>query len=134
MSIPENLMYTNTHEWLEFVSENSVRIGITDFAQKRMRGIVFIDLLCIGDTVAVGQRFGDIESIKAVFEVFSPVSGIVAAVNTDVIDAPEKINESPYESWLIEVSDVTSYTEKLLDADVYRKAAWDDNAGENEEG
>jgi len=125
MSIPENLKYSKTNEWLSAAGESSAKIGLTDFAQKRMGGIVFVDLPNVGDTVAAGQSFGDVESTKAAFELISPVSGIVEAINEEVLNEPEKINSAPYESWLIEVSGITSQIE-MMDADVYGSACMGD--------
>ena len=133
MSIPKNLLYTKSHEWMDFTGENSAKIGLTDFAQKRMSSIVFVDLPSVGDTVTAGGRFADVESIKAVFEVFSPVSGTISAVNEEVAGAPERINEAPYDSWLIEVSDI-SLREGLMDANAYKCVCWTGDEEESEPG
>ena len=123
MSIPLNLKYSKSHEWVEFTERDIARIGLTDFAQKRMGSIVFVDLPDVGDEVTAGNQFGDIESIKAVFEVFSPVSGTIIAINEEVADAPEKINDAPYDSWLIEVSGISAQAE-LMDAGAYESVCW----------
>lgn len=104
-----NLLFSKDHIW---VRENfgTVKIGLSDFAQKSMRAVVFINLPEEGDVVTVGEAFGDVESLKTVSDLISPVDGVVSAVNADIVDSPELINEHPYESWLIEVK-----AEKLSD-------------------
>ena len=121
MNNPTGLKYSRTDEWLLPTGEGSARIGITDFAQEMMGSIVYVDLPGAGDVVTAGESFGVVESIKSAFEIISPVSGVVAALNSEAIDAPERINAAPYDSWLIEVSDITSQVE-LLDAEAYRSA------------
>ena len=120
-AVLENLKYAKSHEWVEELENGNVRIGITDFAQHELGDLVFVNLPEEGDEVSVGEAFADVESVKAVSDVMSPVSGVVAAINEELLDAPEKINEDPYGAWFIEVSDV-SETEDLLDADAYEKA------------
>ena len=114
----ENLRYAKTHEWVEFLTDTTARIGISDFAQHALGDIVFVNLPAVGDTVNVGVSLGDIESVKAVSDINSPVTGKVSAVNQTVIDQPELINEDPYENLLIEVSGITAVTE-LLTASEY---------------
>ena len=104
MNVPNNLMYTNEHEWLE-INDDSVKVGISDFAQSQLGDIIFIDLPNIGDQLVAGESFGEIEAVKTVSEIYSPLTGIVSKVNESIIDNPEKINESPYDSgWLIVIS------------------------------
>ncbi|HCC51907.1 MAG TPA: glycine cleavage system protein GcvH [Porphyromonadaceae bacterium] len=105
--ILDNLLYATTHEWAEIREDNTARIGISDFAQHELGDLVFINLPELGDTVTAGEAFGDVESVKAVSDVISPVTGVVSAVNQEVLDHPESINESPYESWFIEVKEVS---------------------------
>ncbi|MEG0910228.1 MAG: glycine cleavage system protein GcvH [Ruthenibacterium sp.] len=119
MNIPANLLYTKSHEWVEKLSDTSARIGLTDYAQDQLGDLVFINLPAADDAVTAGETFADAESVKAVSDIFSPVTGIVSAVNEDLLDAPEAINATPYESFLIEVSDITDW-EDLLDADAYK--------------
>ncbi len=116
-NIPAELKYTSSHEWIKNEDGVSV-IGLTDFAQSSLGDIVFIDLPQEGDAVTMGDSFADVESVKAVPGVFSPVTGTVAAVNSELIDNPAKLNEAPYEAWLIKVSGVTE-TGVLLDAAAY---------------
>ncbi len=117
MSYPNELRYTKTHEWVKD-EDGSLLIGLTDFAQKELGDIVFINLPMEGDEVTAGSSFADVESVKAVSEVISPVSGKVAQANEALSDAPETINEHPYEAWIIRVSDITD-TEELLTAQEY---------------
>lgn len=115
--IPAELKYSKSHEWVK--EEDGVyTIGLTDYAQSALGDIVFINLPEEGDSVTAGESFSDVESVKAVSDVFSPVSGTVAAVNEDLLDNPALVNEAPYEAWLIKVSDVSD-TEELLDAAGY---------------
>lgn len=116
-NIPAELRYTASHEWIKNEDGASV-IGLTDFAQNALGDIVFIDLPQEGDAVTMGESFADVESVKAVSGVFSPVSGTVTAVNSALIDNPAMLNENPYEAWLIKVSDVSEVGE-LLDAAAY---------------
>ncbi|MDR2776194.1 MAG: glycine cleavage system protein GcvH [Tannerella sp.] len=105
--ILENIFYAETHEWVEFISDMTVRIGISDFAQQELGDLVFINLPETGDTVTAGIAFGDVESVKAVSDILSPVTGIVSAINEDLLNNPGEINENPYGSWFIEVKDIT---------------------------
>ncbi len=118
MNIPQNLKYTKSHEWLEEISENQVKIGLTDYAQDQLGDLVFVNLPAEGDEISAGETFGDVESVKAVSDLYSPVSGTVSAINEDLLDAPESINEDAYGAWLIEASDVTNF-EELLTAEEY---------------
>ena len=114
---PAELRYTASHEWIKNEDGVSV-IGLTDFAQSSRGDIVFIDLPQVGDPVTIGESFADVESVKAVSGVFSPVTGTVADVNSALIDNPALLNENPYDAWLIKVSDVTAIGD-LLDAAAY---------------
>jgi len=117
MLIPNELLYTKTHEWVKFEGD-VVTVGLTDYAQQKLGGIVFVGLPQVGDAVAAETVFADVESIKAVSEIFSPVTGDVEEVNEELLDAPELLNESPYEAWLVKVSNVTD-KEELLEAKEY---------------
>lgn len=118
MNNPANLMYSKSHEWVEFTSQSTAKVGLTDFAQSSLGGIVFVNLPEEGADVTSGESFGDVESVKAVSDIIAPLSGRVAAVNEELLDSPEKINEAPYDAWLIEVSDIDE-REELLDAAAY---------------
>lgn len=118
MTLQNDRKYTNSHEWLLDLGNGSYRVGLSDFAQNSLGDIVFIDLPQPGDTVTAETSLGDVESVKAVSEVLSPVSGTVTAVNEALSSAPETINSDPYGTWLIEVNNVTSFAE-LMDAGTY---------------
>ena len=101
--VPMDLRYLDSHEWAR-VDDGTARIGISDFAQDELGDVVFVDLPGEGEDVTAGEDFGVVESIKAVSDIYAPVSGTVTAVNDDLVDAPELINEAPYgDGWLIEV-------------------------------
>jgi glycine cleavage system H protein len=127
MKTPENLQYTKSHEWVKFDGETAAEIGLTDFAQSELGDLVFVNLPEAGDTVTAGETFSDVESVKAVSDVYSPVTGTVDEVNADLLDAPEKINEDPYEAWLVKVSDISA-KEELLSADEYDKFCAEEKA------
>ena len=119
MNFPTDLKYSRSHEWLR--AEDGVTVvGISDFAQSELGDVVFVNLPAEGDAITAGEPFGDVESVKAVSDLVSPVSGTVCAVNEELLDAPEKLNEDPYGAWLIKVENVTA-TEELLDAAEYEK-------------
>lgn len=118
MNNPTNLLYSKSHEWVEFTGETSAKVGLTDFAQNALGGIVFVNLPDEGNALTSGESFGDVESVKAVSDIISPLSGTVAAINEELLDSPEKINEDPYGAWLVDVSDITG-REELLDAAAY---------------
>ena len=120
MPSPEDLKYTKEHEWLR-VDGDTGTVGITDYAQDQLGDIVFVELPAPGGAVTYMQKFGEIESVKAVSELFSPVSGEVAEVNKALSDSPQIVNESPYdEGWMIKVrlSD-RSELDQLLAAEEY---------------
>ena len=119
MNYPAELKYTASHEWLREEGELTV-IGITDFAQDALGDIVFVNLPEPGDEVSVGEPFADVESVKAVSDIFSPVSGTVEEINEVLADEPEQINADPYAAWIIKVrtAGITEYDE-LLDAAAY---------------
>ena len=116
-NIPAELKYTKSHEWLKEEGSLAV-VGLTDFAQNALGDIVFISLPEVGDAVTAGESFSDVESVKAVSEVFSPVTGTVAEINEELLDNPALVNEDPYGAWLIKVSE-PGKTEELLDAAGY---------------
>ncbi len=117
MNNPIELKYTKDHEWIKMEGDIAV-IGISDFAQDALGDVVFINLPEVGDAVNAGEAFGDVESVKAVSDVNSPVTGTVCAVNEELVDAPELLNEDPYANWIIKVENITAY-EELLDAAAY---------------
>ena len=117
MNYPVDLKYSKSHEWIKYEDGIAV-IGISDFAQDALGDVVFVNLPAVGDEVTAGESFGDVESVKAVSDLISPVSGIVLEVNEDLEDAPESLNEDPYGAWIIKVENVTE-EEELLDAAAY---------------
>ncbi len=117
MTINPDMKYTKSHEWVK--EEDGIAVvGITDFAQDALGDVVFVNLPEAGDEVVAGESFGDVESVKAVSDLVSPVSGIVQAVNEELIDAPEMLNSDPYGAWIIKVEQVND-REELMDADDY---------------
>jgi glycine cleavage system H protein len=117
-----NLLYSKEHEWVLQLDGNRVRIGITDYAQKQLGDIVFVDNSQVDDEVTANESMGSIESVKAVSELYSPVSGTVVLVNEELNDTPESINEQPFNAgWLVEVevSDPEEL-ESLLNGDEYQ--------------
>ena len=117
MNYPVELKYTKDHEWMKMEGDIAV-IGISDFAQDALGDIVFINMPEVGDTVTAGEALGDVESVKAVSDVNSPVTGVVVAVNEELVDSPENLNSDPYGSWIIKVEQITE-TEELMDAAAY---------------
>ena len=117
MNYPVELQYSRDHEWLRMEDGIAV-IGISDFAQSELGDVVFVNLPEVGDDTTAGEPFGDVESVKAVSDLVCPVTGTVCAVNEELLDAPEKLNEDPYGTWIIKVENVTD-TEDLLTAEQY---------------
>lgn len=117
---PKDLLYTSEHEWVK-VEGSKARVGVTDYAQKELGDVVFVDLPSVGDTLAAGQAFAVIESVKSVSDVYSPVSGTVQAVNDRLSDSPELINQSPYgDGWIAEIEIANpSELERLMSAEEY---------------
>ncbi len=127
MNLPKELKYSEEHEWVK-VEDGKVRIGITDFAQSELGDIVFVELPEVGDEVQADEPFGSVESVKTVSELYAPVSGKVVAVNEDLDDSPEFVNESPYDkAWMIvvEPSD-ESELDNLMSAEEYEKMVSED--------
>ncbi|MCL2618877.1 MAG: glycine cleavage system protein GcvH [Defluviitaleaceae bacterium] len=118
MNFPENLKYSKDHEWVQYTESGSALVGISDFAQSQLGALVFVNLPEVGETVEVGERFCDVESVKAVSDVYSPVTGTVKAVNEDLQDSPETINSDPYGAWIAEIEDITA-TDELMSASEY---------------
>ena len=117
MLFPAEMKYSKDHEWMK-EEDGVVVIGISDFAQDALGDVVFVNLPGEGDEVTVGEAFGDVESVKAVSDLVSPVSGTVCAVNEALLDEPEQLNKAPYDAWLIKVENVTD-TSDMLDAAAY---------------
>jgi glycine cleavage system H protein len=119
LSIPDDLQYTKSHEWVR-AEEGTVTIGITDHAQEELGDVVFVELPDVGYTIGAGDSFGTVESVKAVSDLYTPVGGEVVEVNSSLEDAPEKINDDPYgEGWIVKLS--TSEEADLLSPEEYEK-------------
>lgn len=117
MEIKSELKYSKSHEWVK-EEDGIFTIGLTDYAQSELGDLVFVNLPEEGDEVTAGDTFADVESVKAVSDVYSPVTGTVSEVNEDLADSPESINEAPYDAWFIKVTDVSD-TEELFSAEEY---------------
>ena len=118
MTNPKDLQYTRTHEWVKFSDDGTALIGITDCAQDQLGDLVFVNLPLAGDPVTAGETFADVESVKAVSDVVSPVTGEVEEANETLADEPQRMNQAPYDSWFVKVKDITDRTE-LMDAETY---------------
>ncbi|MBO6068245.1 MAG: glycine cleavage system protein GcvH [Bacteroidales bacterium] len=122
MNIPETLKYTKDHEWV-VLDGDVATVGITDFAQSELGDIVFVDIPTVGETLAQGEKFGDIEAVKTVAEAYMPMSGEVLEQNEELDGAPELVNSDPYgQGWMIKIkcSDLSEF-DKLLSADQYKE-------------
>ena len=120
LNFPEDVRYSQSHEWVK-ADGDTARIGITDYAQDQLGDIVFVELPDVGESFEKGAEFGTVESVKAVSELYLPVSGEIAAINESLEDAPELINNTPFsDGWMIEVKlDDASQLDALMDKDAY---------------
>ena len=117
MNYPKELSYSRSHEWVK--DEDGIYVvGISDFAQDSLGDVVFVNLPQEGDEINAGEAFGDVESVKAVSDLISPVTGTVCAINEELEDAPELLNSDPYSTWIIKVEKVSD-TEELLSSEEY---------------
>ncbi len=121
MNFPADLKYTKDHEWIR-VEGNNATIGITDFAQKELGDIVYVDITTVGETVAKEEIFGTVEAVKTVSDLFMPLTGKVLEMNKDIDSAPESVNNDPYgKGWMIKISiDNVSELAELLSCDAYK--------------
>ncbi len=122
--IPEGLYYTEEHEWAKIESDGTITVGVTDYAQKQLHEIVYVELPDVGDNAQLMGVIGALESVKAVSDMNCPVGGSITEVNEELLDSPELINESPYkEGWIakLEPSDWEGDKVHLMDAEAYRK-------------
>lgn len=120
-NIPDNLKYTKDHEWA-LQEGDSVKVGITDYAQNSLGDIVYVEVREQGNEVNQGDSFGTIESVKAAEDLYAPIKGNVAEVNDDVLNGPEKVNSDPYGSWLIKMTGVDQgELDALMDPAAYRE-------------
>lgn len=120
MNYPQALLYTKSHEWVSFSGDTTATVGLTEYAQHSLGDLVFIDLPEIGVETKAETSFANVESVKAVSDVFCPVSGTVAEVNETLMDAPEKINEDPYGAWIAKIENITEKAE-MMSADAYAR-------------
>lgn len=118
MKVLDNLFYTESHEWVKFEDDGTATVGITDFAQSELGDIVYVNLPEVDDVMEAGKRFCDVESVKAVSDVYAPISGTIMAVNEDLMDSPEGVNEDAYGAWFVKVSDVNN-KDRLMSAEAY---------------
>ncbi|CAN5858213.1 MAG: glycine cleavage system protein GcvH [Acidimicrobiia bacterium] len=123
MQIPTQLRYTKEHEWVDLVSEKTIRVGITDYAQDALGDVVFVQIPTVGKTMEQHALLAEVESTKSVAEVYAPIAGKVVAVNERLSTQPELLNQDPYgEGWFceLEIEDAAA-VENLLDADAYKQ-------------
>ena len=116
MNYPVELQYTKSHEWVKTEGDVTV-VGISDFAQDALGDVVFVNLPGVGDEVTAEEAFGDVESVKAVSDLVSPVTGVVLEVNEELLDHPELINQDAYGAWMIQVGDISDKEELLSVSD-----------------
>lgn len=120
--VPEGLYYTEDHEWLKVLEDGMVLVGVTDYAQKSLHEVVYVELPNVGDKVKQKEVFGSVESVKAVSDLYSPVSGAVEEVNEDLVDSPELINSDCYgKGWVVKIAPrgLDEELENLLSAEQY---------------
>lgn len=128
MTTPDNLKYTDSHEWIKEEADGTVTVGITDHAQHQLGDVVFVDNPEAGRAVQKGDEVGVIESVKAAADIYAPLSGEIIAANADLADAPEKINQDPYGAWMFKMKPSNpGELKELLDAAGYQKVADADN-------
>ncbi len=118
MDFPKNYKYSKTHEWVEFEDVSTAKIGITDYAQQELGALVFVNFPEVGDKVIAGEYFADVESVKTVSDILSPVTGIIEEINDDLLDDPSLINKNANDSWFLKVKNITAKTE-LLSSEQY---------------
>ena len=118
MNVPKEILYTKSHEWVKKLDDGSVLVGLSDKAQSDLGDLVFVNLPAVGDSFAAEDTLCDVESVKAVSDVYAPVNGTVTEVNEILLDTPEAINKDPYGTWIAKLTDVSGL-EDLLDADAY---------------
>ena len=119
LNLPEDVRYTKDHEWAK-VTGDTIKIGISDYAQDQLGDIVFVEVPAVGDTFEEGDEFGTLESVKAVSELYAPIGGEIVAVNEDLEDSPELLNQDPYGGWIIEIKpNDLQEIEQLLSHETY---------------
>lgn len=119
LNLPEDVRYTNDHEWAQMTGD-TIKIGISDYAQDQLGDIVFVEMPEVGDSFSAGDEFGTLESVKAVSELYAPIGGEIVAVNEALEDGPELLNQDPYGGWIIEVKPENAGDfDNLLDREAY---------------
>lgn len=118
MELKNDALYMKSHEWV-VVDGDTATVGISDFAQSELGDLVFVNLPEPGDEVTAGDTFADVESVKAVSDIYSPVSGVIAEINEELLDAPELINENANDAWFIKVDNITDKAEELMSPEEY---------------
>ena len=118
MNFPKELKYSKSHEWVKMTGDAEAVIGLTDYAQDQLGDLVFVNLPEEGDSFEVDEVFADVESVKAVSDVLSPVAGTIEAINEELLDSPQMINTDPYEAWLVKMVEISESTD-LMSADEY---------------
>lgn len=113
-------LFAKSHEWVQFLDETTARVGISDYAQRELGDLVFINLPEEGDEVEMGESFADVESVKAVSNIYSPVSGTVRAINEELLDQPENVNSDAMEAWFIEVENITEQADLMSEEEYQR--------------
>lgn len=123
MNLPTDVKYTKDHEWIRFQEDGTALIGVTDFAQNELGDIVYVDIDSVGKALKADEVFGTVEAVKTVSDLFMPVAGTVEAVNPQLDDNPELVNQDPYGSgWMVKVKPASSEERKgLMDAAAYEK-------------
>jgi len=124
MKLPQDLRYTASHEWVRREADGTLAVGITDHAQEQLGDIVFVEAPQVGRKVAAQESIGVVESVKAASDIYAPVAGEIVAVNAELSQSPEKVNEDAFASWMFRIKPANpGDAEKLLDAAAYEKAA-----------
>lgn len=121
MTFPEDLKYTKDHEWIRFEGDDIAVVGVTDFAQKELGDIVYVDITTVGQTIEEGEIFGSVEAVKTVSDLFIPVSGEILEFNDELESSPELVNEDPYgKGWMVRIK-ITGSTDDLLSVEAYKE-------------
>jgi glycine cleavage system H protein len=121
MNFPQELKYTKDHEWVK-IDGDIATVGITDFAQKELGDIVYVEVETIGETIEAGEVFGTVEAVKTVSDLFMPLTGEILEFNSELESSPEMVNESPYENgWMVKVKVTGDLPSDLMDADAYKE-------------
>ena len=121
MNLPDTLKYTKDHEWIRFEGDDTAVVGVTDFAQKELGDIVYVDITTVGQTIEEGEIFGSVEAVKTVSDLFIPVSGEILEFNAELESAPELVNEDPYgKGWMVRIK-IKGSTDSLLSVEAYKE-------------